>query len=53
MKRPMTNVEKERDGLGFCVHCCQRKQENGNWCWLCSDRAATGEISWDDRPETR
>jgi hypothetical protein len=45
-------LTSERDAAHICVRCGQRPQENGNWCWDCSNLAYTGAIAWDAPPLT-
>jgi hypothetical protein len=49
--RAETPLTRKRDAAGVCVMCGKRPQQNGNWCWPCSDRAASGQIPWNATPE--
>ena len=53
MPRDSLRLLMARDREGLCVHCGERPQKNGNWCWQCSDEAAAGQHGWDDLPRTQ
>ena len=44
--RNLTAVGEDRMRRGVCTQCGRLPQENGGWCWACSDEAAAGGIPW-------
>lgn len=48
--RTLTALGELREARGLCTQCGENKQENGGWCWRCSDLAAAKRIPWMGTP---